>query len=260
MSLLTLPEPAHWPEGQRRLTKLTLAVALFVAIGIFVGVRKIANGNVLEGVVAFGFLPLFLAVVIAVQLMSRRPTVLRASHDHTGTVFRPNRVITTVAFSLLVYFIPFGLAVVALTLTGHLHLFASRHGQAVAVIGMALAICTALTGLLTAWRRGGVGYVKLTPTGVEVADIKSTEFVAWDDIDDVDDHSDVNKKTRKAVVLRRRDGSEKVIDGCDFYVPNGVGLYWMVRHYWRHPSDRSELTDDRSLARLDEGRFDTDLA
>lgn len=257
MSLLTLPEPAHWPEGQRRLTKLTLAVALFVAIGIFVGVSEIAKGNVLEGVVAFGFLPLFLAVVIAVQLMSRRPTVVRASHDRTGTVFRPNRVVTTLAFSLLVYFIPFGLAVVALTLTGHLHLFASRHGQAVAVIGIALATCTALTGLVTAWRRGGVGYVKLTPTGIEVADIRSTEIVAWGDIVGVDDHSEVSKKTRKAVVLRRGDGSEKTVDGCDFYVPNGVGLYWMVRHYWRHADDRPELTDGRAMERLGEGRFDT---
>ena len=259
MSLLTLPEPAHWPEGQRRLTKLTLAVALFVAIGIFVGARKIANGDVLEGVVAFGFLPVFVVVLGAVQLMSRRPTVLRASHDHTGTVFRPNRILTTVAFGILAYFIPFGLAVVALTLTGHLHLFASRHGQAVAVVGMALATCTAVTGLLTAWRRGGVGYVKLTPSGVEVADIKNTEFVAWDDIAAVDDHSEISKKTRKAVVLRRRDGTEKTIDGCDFYVPNGAGLYWMVRHYWRHPDDRPELNDGRAVVRLDEGRFDTSV-
>jgi len=259
MSVLTLPEPTHWPEGQRRLTKLTLAVTLLVAVGIFVGVREIANGNLLEGLIAFGFLPLFLAVVVAVQLMSRHPTVLRASYDRTGTVLRPNRILTWVAFGVLAYLIPFGVAVVALTLTGHLHLFASRHGQAAAVIGMALATCTAITGLVTAWRRGGVGYVKLAPTGVEVADIKSTDFVAWDDIVDVDDHSEVNKKTRKAVVLHRRDGTEKAIDGCDFYAPNGVGLYWMVRHYWRHADDRPELTDGRAMVRLGDGRFDTDM-
>jgi UDP-N-acetyl-D-mannosaminuronic acid transferase (WecB/TagA/CpsF family) len=76
----------------------------------------------------------------------------------------------------------------------------------------------------------------------------------------VDDHSETNKKTRKAIVLRIEDGTEKTIDGADFYVPNGIGLYWMVRHYWRHPDDRVELTDDRALRRLEEGRFDTTVA
>jgi len=257
MSALTLPEPARWPEGQRRLTKLTLAMGLFVAVGTFVSVREAAKGNVLEGAVGIGFLPIFVAVAIAMQLMSRRPTILRASHDRTGTVLRPNRITMILFLGMIVYVIPFGIAVVALTLTGHLHLFASQRGQAATVVGMALATSTAVTGLFTAWRRGGVGYVKLTPTGVDVADIKTTESVAWDDVVDVDDHSDLNKKTRKAVVLRRRDGSEKVIEGCDFYVPHGVGLYWMVWHYWRHPGDRPELTDGRAVERLDEGRFDT---
>ena len=58
-------------------------------------------------------------------------------------------------------------------------------------------------------------------------------------------------------MLRRRDGTEKTIDGCDFYVPEGAGLYWMVRHYCRHANDRPELVDGRAVARLGEGRFDT---
>ena len=49
-----------------------------------------------------------------------------------------------------------------------------------------------------------------------------------------------------------------MIDGADFYVPNGVGLYWAVRHYWRHPEDRVELGDGRALQRLSEGRLDVD--
>jgi len=57
-------------------------------------------------------------------------------------------------------------------------------------------------------------------------------------------------------VLCRADGSELVLDGADFYVPKGVGLYWMVYHYWRHPEDRAELADGRALDRLRDERFD----
>jgi hypothetical protein len=53
-----------------------------------------------------------------------------------------------------------------------------------------------------------------------------------------------------------RDGTEKTIDGAYLYVPNGAGLYWMVRHYWRHPEDRVELIDHRALERLRDGQFD----
>ena len=184
---------------------------------------------------------------------------VRQLHAHNAwlDVWMQLGILGLLAFAVV---IPVGLVFVTFTLTGGLEMFTSRRGQSIAVVAMCFAVLGSIAGLVSGWRRGGVGYVKLTPSGVDVADIFRTESVAWDDIDDVDDHSDIDKKTRKAVVLRRRDGSEKVIDGCDFYVPNGVGLYWMVRHYWRHPDDRAELTDGRSLARLDEGRFDTDMA
>jgi hypothetical protein len=100
-----------------------------------------------------------------------------------------------------------------------------------------------------------VGYVKLTPAGIEIADIFTTTPVAWKDVESIDDHAE-SKKSRKAVVIKHSGGTESVIDGADFYVPNGVGLYWAVRHYWRHPEDRVELGDVRALQRLSEGRLD----
>jgi hypothetical protein len=97
----------------------------------------------------------------------------------------------------------------------------------------------AIGALPSTWRRGGVGYVGLTPSGIDVADIKRTESIVWEQVTAVDDHSDA-KKTRKGIVLRLADGTEKTIDGADFYVPDGVGLYRMVRHYWRHVDDRRD--------------------
>lgn len=260
MSLLTLPEPANWPDGRSRSTRASLAMTVLILAGVLGGAHSVVRGDYFTATVLFGLAVPFVLTLAMLHFVSRGKTALRASHGPSGTVLRTDRTFNATILVVLGLFVPLGAFVVVFTLTGDLRMFSGERARLAAMVVMGLAAVTALTGLLMAWRRGGVGYVKLTPTGVEVADIKSTEFVAWDDIDDVDDHSDVNKKTRKAVVLRRRDGSEKVIDGCDFYVPNGVGLYWMVRHYWRHPSDRSELTDDRSLARLDEGRFDTDLA
>ena len=58
------------------------------------------------------------------------------------------------------------------------------------------------------------------------------------------------------MVLRLRDGKEEIISVADIYVPGGVALYWLVRHYWRHPEDRTELVDTRAKERLRDGRFD----
>ena len=113
-----------------------------------------------------------------------------------------------------------------------------------------------LAGLLTGWRRGGVGYVGLSPDGVDIANIVNTKSVDWDDIAQVTDTAQ-EAMTRKAVVLQLQDGSEKVIDGADLYVPGGATLYWMVRHYWLHPEDRTELGDGRALQRMSDGRFAT---
>lgn len=260
MSALTLPEPANWPAGRRRIAVLAVALSALFAVGVFFGGRYIILGQFLEAFVGLGILlPLALAL-FAVQRVSSGRTALRSSHDATGCLLKSDRTFEMLGLLSFAVVIPVGLVFITFTLIGDLEMFTSRRGQSIAVVAMCFAVLGSIAGLVSGWRRGGVGYVRLTPSGIDVADIFRTESVSWDDIDDVDDHSDVNKKTRKAVVLRRHDGSEKVIDGCDFYVPNGVGLYWMVRHYWRHPEDRAELTDGRSLSRLDEGRFDTDLA
>jgi hypothetical protein len=256
MSVLTLPEPVNWPASGRRLGRLTLLLAGFFAVGIFVGTLSLLRGAYLETVVGVGFLlPLILALV-AVQLVARGHAALCAGHDSTGTMLRPDRTFSALGLSAFAVVIPIGIIFVIFTLTGDLHMFPSKRGQAGAVVLACLATGTAIWALITAWRRGGIGYVKLTPSGIDIADIKSTESVSWNDVVAVDDHSETNKKTRKAIVLRFQDGTEKTIDGADFYVPNGAALYWMVRQYWRHADDRPELTDGRALERLRDGRFD----
>ena len=38
----------------------------------------------------------------------------------------------------------------------------------------------------------------------------------------------------------------------------GAALYWMVRHYWKRPENRAELTDGRALERLHNEQFDSE--
>jgi hypothetical protein len=259
MSLIALPDPANWPAGRRRLSWLTLVVGLFIAVGVFFGTRDVRGGDYLRAIVDFGLGLPFLLVIIAVNLVAGGRTSLRASHNSTGTTLRSDRIFDTLALITFFVCIPLGIVFVIFTLTGDLEMFPSRRGQVGAMVLMTLATGTAVAGLASAWRRGGVGYVKVTPSGIEIADILRTQSVLWGEVVDIADHSETNKKTRKAIVFGLTDGRETTIDGADFYVPRGVGLYWMVQHYWRHPDDRVELTDDRALRRLDEGRFDTSV-
>ncbi|MCH9731544.1 MAG: hypothetical protein K0U84_18035, partial [Actinomycetia bacterium] len=90
---------------------------------------------------------------------------------------------------------------------------------------------------------------------IENADILATRMFEWDDVVDVADHAE-SRKAQRAVVLRLRDGHEEIISFANIYVPRGVALYWLVRHYWRHPEDRMELADSRAAERLRDGRFD----
>lgn len=127
-------------------------------------------------------------------------------------------------------------------------------------LGFAALALVAAMGLVAGARRGGVGYLKFTPAMVEIADVVKARVLEWDDIVDVKDHSDTKdgKKAGRSVVLCLRDGREEVVGGLNLYVPTGVPLYWMVRHYWKHPEDRMELVDNRVAQRFRDGHFALD--
>jgi hypothetical protein len=256
MSLLTLPEPTGWRSERRRLRRATLAAAALIAAGVFTGTHRLVVGDHVGAVVGYSFVVPFILLVAAQHVLTRGHTSLRNDCGSTGMTLLPDRKVTALLLVSIGSFIPIGIYFVIVTGNGSLDLTGFRHGRFGALILGVSLVCGVIAGLIVAWRRGGIGYVKLTPSGIDIADIKSTDSVLWDDVTAVDDHSESNKKTRKAIVLRLDDGTEKTIDGADFYVPNGVGLYWMVRHYFGHPDDRVELTDDRALQRLHDGRFD----
>ena len=256
MSLLTLPEPAGWASSARRLTWVTVAGFVPAVLAVGFAMRSLLRGSYFTGLVTAGLGACFALVAIALQLVRRGRTSLRAKHDSTGTTLLPGGRFSALVLASLLLATSSMLAIaIAVPLNG-LDISMSQGMKVLSPFVAGFGALVGLVGLTTVWRRGGVGYVDFTTDGVDIANVAFTESVDWNDIADVRDSAD-SKKSRRAVVLVLRDGSEKLIDGADIYVPRGSALYWMVRHYWLRPEDRSELTDGRALDRLRKGRFET---
>lgn len=256
MSVLKWPEPSGWSTSRRRLILVSLSGLVIVSASAALGVRALLRGEYANAVGFSGLCPLPVVTVLWLFSVQCGRTSLRTEYDPTGTTLRPDRRFTVATCVGLIVFVCAMALLFVLIRTGKLDDVSTMirgvrtSAQALTVVGVTVGIL----GLITAWRRGGVGYVKLTPSGCDLADIAHTDSIAWNDITDITDTS-ASKKTRKAVVFCLRDGGEKILDGADFYVPNGVGLYWMVRRYWRRPQDRAELTDGRAADRLREQQF-----
>jgi hypothetical protein len=257
MSVLKLPEPTGWRDGRRTFSWVVLGVLALVALLLYWGIAAALRGHYLTTVVAVGWAAFPVAVVLALALAANGQAALRASYDSIGTTIFPDKWFTVLFFAGLVVLIPGGVLFVIFVPRGDIDIPMSRGLQIFSPGLMGFAVVVAIIGLISAWRRGGIGYLKLTRSGIDNANIAFTKSVVWDDIVDVTDTAET-KRTRKAIVLCLRDGSEEVIEGADLYVPRGAALYWMVRHYWRHPDDRSELTDGRAVDRLRDGRFEHD--
>jgi hypothetical protein len=260
VSILTLPEPAGWNRSWRTVAWMSAGTVAFVAWFVYVAVRSAFRGHYLT-TVGVGAVVAFPLVLVAVMVfVAGGFTSLRAGYDATGTKLRADATFEWTGYLGFVAFIIGGTVLAIFLPRGMIDLSATRGWRLAASILLVPAVVFALRALFTAYKRGGAGYVKLTPAGLDIANIFFTEIVEWDDIVKVADHSEQKKNTRKAIVLGLKDGSERVIDGLDFYVPRGTALYWMIQHYWSHPDDRGELVDGRALQRLEQGRFEVHQA
>jgi hypothetical protein len=256
VSVLTLPEPQGWASSGRRLLLVTVAGLAPAVAALGFALRALIRGSFLTALVMCALGASFVLVVVALQFVRRGSTTPRAEHDSTGILLLPDRRFSVlvvvslllVTLSMLAISVAVPMGALDIPMSGGMRTFSPLVAGFGALVGLA--------GLFTGWRRGGVGYVGLSPDGVDIANIISTESVDWDEIVQVTDTVQ-GKKTRKAVVLQMRDGSEKVIDGADLYAPGGATLYWMVRHYWLLAEDRTELGDGRALERMSDGRFAT---
>jgi hypothetical protein len=210
----------------------------------------------LTAFVAFGIsFPALLIVLGTCKTICGR-VLTRCTWDSTGTTFWPDRGFTRVLVVAALVLIPAGVLFVVLMPLGVLDLPADRGLQAVTgplLIGSATV--AAVVGVFKAWQRGGIGYLTLSPEGIDDANILATKSYDWDDMAEIQG-SPSKGKGRNTIVLVLRDGDEAAIQGAHGYVPSGVPLYWMVQYYFSHPDMRSELTDGRAVERLNRGLFE----
>lgn len=260
MSLLNLPEPPNWAESGRLplWVRLGLLVALVYMIGQ--GALVVAGGSYLTATVWFGtFGPLFL-LMLALALAPKRVVRARTTSDHTRLTVWPDKTFTVLYFACFALTVPFAAMFAILLPRGMIDIDTTRGMQLFFPIEFAALAVVATMGLVAGVRRRGVGYLKFTPAMIEIADVLKTKTLEWNDIVDVMDHSDTKdgNKAGRSVVLCLRDGTEEVVSGLNLYLPTGVPLYWMVRHYWKHPEDRMELVDHRAAERFSGGHFALD--
>jgi hypothetical protein len=224
---------------------------------VYWGVVATVRGHYLTTAFTIGWAALIGLTGAALMLALFGRTSVRATSDSTGTTVRPDRWFSVLFFAGFAAAIPTGVLFVIFVPRGDIDIPMSRGMQIFSPALMGSAVVVAVITLISAWRRGGAGHLKLTPAGIDNANVAFTKSVDWDDVVNVTDSAET-KRTRKPIVLCLQDGSEEIIGGADIYVPRGAALYWMVRHYWHNPQDRPELTDGRALDRLREGRFEVD--
>jgi hypothetical protein len=117
-------------------------------------------------------------------------------------------------------------------------------------VGVAIAVW----GLIAFARRRTTGYVRLTPTGFELANLVLTQEGTWDEVVNItDEYSE--KQGRHPTVFVMKERKPKVLKNTGGFAPSGAALYWMIRHYWKHPQNRAELTDGRAIERLRNEQF-----
>lgn len=255
MPELNLPEPTRW-----RASRWSLPLAGVLGFGIAavyaaLGFTAATRGNYLTAMVSVGWVFFLLVFLAAVLLVGSGRSEARITSDATGFSLRPDRRFTILMLVGIIASIPSAAVFAVCAPLGLIEFANTRMLQTIGAGGAAFVVLTAVSGLVGAWRRGGVGHVKLTPATIETADILATRTFEWDDVLDVVDHAE-SQKSPRAVALRLRDGREEIISFANIYVPRGVALYWLVRHYWLHPEDRMELVDSRVDERFREGRFD----
>jgi hypothetical protein len=179
---------------------------------------------------------------------------LRATYDLNGTTLQSDPLTITLALVALFALIPSGTLYVIYVPRGSVDLPLDRAERIFSPILIGLGVAIAAWGLIAFARRRTAGYLRLTPTGFELANLVLTQKGTWDEVVDItDEYSD--KQGRHPTVFVMKNGKPKVLKNTGGFAPSGAALYWMIRHYWKHPQNRDELTDGSAIERLRKEQF-----
>jgi hypothetical protein len=249
-----LPKPRRWRNGT---AVLVFAILLFGTTGIaalVIAVKAIAVGDLLTTAVVLGSAVFCMcASLIGIRILFMKPT-LRASFDGDGTTLRADLPSLVLGFVALGAAIPTGILYCIYVPQGRVDIPLSAGDRVFSPYLIALLVLIALWGFVSLATRREAGHFTLSTDGYEIVTLGVRAVRgAWDAVVDI---GSVHKKTRRPIVFVLRDGRADVLRNASGFAPNGAAVYWMVRHYWLQPEDRSELTDGRALERLKAQRFE----
>lgn len=118
---------------------------------------------------------------------------------------------------------------------------------------IALAVVSVLCAAMLLWNmRKGKPVLTLSPSGIDYRFPGECTFtISWDHVVDITSAPLTKRgKGTRPIVFALADGTLAAIAHASTWAPGGTALYWLCRHYWRHPADRGELVNGVALERL----------
>ena len=250
-----LPKPENW-RGRPALAAISILFCFCAtAVGGVWTAKVLSRGEYATAFVVFGFSAAFLCMMLAIAMTKLGWVSGRAKADNSGTVVSIDRVVSFLYSGTAIVIIPTGTAAIIFGVMGKLDIpLGGDRSRGFLALLAGFAVIGGISMVAALFARGGLGYVRLTPTGFEIAELRKSSGGSWANVKDVSDET--TGRTTQPIELVMKDGSTHVINGAATYTRHGIALYWMVRHYWLHPEDRAELTDERAVERLRAENFD----
>jgi hypothetical protein len=251
-----LPTPPNWDDKLSALAKLGLLIGIGGAIYSWAqAVVALQRGSVLAALTASGLAVFMSAAVLTFAVSWLSSSRLHAATGDRGTTLRIRLLIVWCwVITLVGAAFGSGFYIVFIRSGGAELPFAAPGRGAINQFLMGSLLVLSLIGLAALVRRREPGYLLIGRDGVEIADIFQTRTARWEDIVDITDKAD----KRNPIAFKLRDDKPIVVPNAAAYAAGSPAMYWMVRHYWKHPENRAELTDGRALERLRAEQFDAE--
>ena len=249
-------QPANWTSGLSPLAILGMFVCIGAAVySVAETVVAVTRGSALAASTAGGLAVFFMGILGSLAVTLFVPAANYSDYDSAGTTVRVHPAIVwlyavalcgaAIGSSLYLWSVWRGIRDLPFTSTGD--------GRVARTLLIALLVLS-VTGLIALARSRESGYLRLGISGVGYGDLFRTRSARWEDVVDIADKADM--RSRSAIVFHLRNGRPIVVANADRFSSGGSALYWMVRHYWQRPDDRSALVDGRALERLRDDGFD----